>query len=196
VTAPEEDADDEVTVVIRKKPLPPSLPENSVRSSSASSQHADPAPLSHDEDAKCVVQLSVLRNLLTSDEAARVKGLENIERSIDRQRREWQTHAGIIPSKYREDRERTLAYGLDREYATTRSGEERRYRGFPSDGPKRRSGSRRDGKQKDAAGRSRLDPRNGEVRGEVVRGVIGTPRRHRKEDKSLQFDDVLIRARR
>jgi hypothetical protein len=196
VTAPEEDADDEVTVVIRKKPLAPSLPENSVRSSSASSQHADPALLSHDEDPKCAVQLSVLRNLLTKDEAVRVKALEDIERSIDRQRRVWQTHAGIIPSKYREDRERTLAYGLDREYATTRSGEERRFRDFPSDGPKRRSGSRRDGKQKDAAGRSRLDPRNGEVREEVVRGVIGTPRRHRKEDKSLQFDDVLIRARR
>ncbi|GAQ03893.1 hypothetical protein ALT_1214 [Aspergillus lentulus] len=196
VTAPEEDADDEVTVAIRQKPLPPPSPENPVPSSSASSQHADPALLSHDEDAKCVVQLSVLRNLLTSDEAVRVKGLENIERSIDRQRREWQTHAGIIPYKDREDRERASMYALDREYPTTRPGQRRRYRESPSDGPKRRSGSRRDGKQKDPAWMSILDPRSEEPTEEVLRGVTGVTRRHRKENKSLQFDDIPIRARR
>ncbi|PKX96201.1 uncharacterized protein P174DRAFT_503380 [Aspergillus novofumigatus IBT 16806] len=197
VTAPEEDADDEVTVVIRKKPLPPPLPENYAPSSSASSQHADPAILSHDEDPKCAVRLSVLRNLLTEDEAVRVKALEDIERSIDRQRKEWQTHAAIImPSKYREDRERALAYALDREYPTTRSGQRRPYRGFPSDGPKRRSGSHRGGKQKDAASMGILDQRNKGITEEVVRGVVGTTRRHRKEDKSLQFDDIPVRARR
>ncbi|EAW15441.1 uncharacterized protein NFIA_047770 [Aspergillus fischeri NRRL 181] len=73
VTAPEEDTDDEVTVAIRKKPLPPPSPESSVPYSSASSQHADPALLSPDEDAKCAVRLSVLRDLLTSDEAVRTK---------------------------------------------------------------------------------------------------------------------------
>ncbi|RHZ50084.1 hypothetical protein CDV55_101199 [Aspergillus turcosus] len=71
VTAPEEDTDDDVTVVVRTKPLPPPSPENSASSSPASSQQADQAPLSHDEEAECVIRLSVLRSMLTSDESVR-----------------------------------------------------------------------------------------------------------------------------